>query len=222
MPVSRNQNNRSVPAGPGRPKDDRKAAAILEAAGNLFIRHGLSRVTMDTVAREAGVSKLTVYNHFGNKDQLFETVIRSKCESYMRDDLLAEMDGRDPLNELRVLGQAFVNIIYDDEALAMHRTVMSESRNNQKIARLFYRSAPERVFEQMEAYLGNLERFGQYHFPDVHRAADIFFSLFQGDTHMRTALGIDPKPRQAALEKLARDNAALFLKMFATQPRAEG
>ncbi len=215
MPVSRNQKKPTVPTGPGRPKDDLKAAAILEAAGNLFIRYGLSGVTMDTVAREAGVSKLTVYNHFGNKDQLFETVIRSKCESYMRDDLLAEMDGHDPLNELRVVGQAFVNIIYDDEALAMHRTVMSESRNNRKIARLFYKSAPKRVFEQMEAYLRKLEQSGQYRFPDVHRAADIFFSLFQGDTHMRTALGIDPQPRQADLKKLVRTNAALFLKMFA-------
>ena len=67
----------------------------------------------------------------------------------------------------------------------------------------------------MEAYLGKLERFGPYRFPDVHRAADIFFSLFQGDTHMRTALGIAPKPTKAALKKMARDNAALFLKMFA-------
>ncbi len=215
MPASQNQKKHAAPPGPGRPKDDLKSAAILKAAGELFIHHGLSGVTMGTIAREAGVSKLTVYNHFGNKDQLFETVIRSKCENYMGDDLFAEMDGHDPLNELRVFGQAFVNIIYNDEALAMHRTVMSESRNNRKIAALFYKSGPERVFRQLEAYLGKLERSGQCRFPDIHRAADIFFSLFQGDTHMRTALGIDPQPRQADLKNLVRSNAALFLKMFA-------
>ena len=50
----------------GRPKDDQKAYAILEAAGTLFLKNGMMGTTMDEIAQAAGVSKLTVYNHFGN------------------------------------------------------------------------------------------------------------------------------------------------------------
>ena len=50
--------------GPGRPKDQAKRLAILEAAKTLFMRNGYEGSSMDAIAAEAGVSKLTVYNHF--------------------------------------------------------------------------------------------------------------------------------------------------------------
>ena len=62
------------PAGPGRPKDPGKRAAILDAAKRMFVSHGFERVSMDQIAAEAGVSKLTVYSHFGDKDRLFARV----------------------------------------------------------------------------------------------------------------------------------------------------
>ena len=33
------------------------------------------------IAKEAGVSKQTVYSHFGNKDELFTAAIEQKCVS---------------------------------------------------------------------------------------------------------------------------------------------
>ena len=59
------------PAGPGRPKDLGKRAAILDAAKRLFLVQGFTGVSMDQIAAEAGVSKLTVYSHFGDKESLF-------------------------------------------------------------------------------------------------------------------------------------------------------
>jgi AcrR family transcriptional regulator len=44
---------------------------ILSAAIAVFFRHGLGRVTMEDVAREAGVSRQTVYTRFGSKERLF-------------------------------------------------------------------------------------------------------------------------------------------------------
>ncbi len=55
-------------AGPGRPKDLGKRASILEAAKRLFIEQGYLGVSMDQIAAAAGVSKLTVYSHFGDKE----------------------------------------------------------------------------------------------------------------------------------------------------------
>ena len=70
-------------AGPGRPKDMGKRAAILEAAKRMFTQHGFDGASMDQIAAEAGVSKLTVYSHFGDKDTLFTEAVERYCEQQM-------------------------------------------------------------------------------------------------------------------------------------------
>jgi AcrR family transcriptional regulator len=59
---------RRVPA--PRPERDRQGD-IVSAAIAVFFRYGLHRVTMEDIAREAGVSRQTVYARFGNKERLF-------------------------------------------------------------------------------------------------------------------------------------------------------
>ncbi|HWM88191.1 MAG TPA: helix-turn-helix domain-containing protein [Kofleriaceae bacterium] len=56
------------------PRDTRDE--ILSAAIAVFFRHGLHRVTVEDVAREAGVSRQTVYTRFGNKEKLFVAAAR--------------------------------------------------------------------------------------------------------------------------------------------------
>ena len=75
------------PASPGRPKDLGKRAAILEAAKQLFSDQGFNGASMDQIAAEAGVSKLTVYSHFGDKEALFTAAVRAKCDEMLPDDL---------------------------------------------------------------------------------------------------------------------------------------
>jgi AcrR family transcriptional regulator len=48
---------------------------ILIAAGELLIRHGYQRITMEDVARHAGVGTGTLYLHWKTKEMLFETVL---------------------------------------------------------------------------------------------------------------------------------------------------
>jgi len=169
--------------GPGRPKDESKSQAIMDAAGKLFMSKGMAHVTMDDIAAEAGVSKLTIYNHMGTKEELFETMLRNRCESHMNEALFEGLDCQDVRADLEKIGHGFIDIIYSPEALAMHRTVMSEARNGQEIPTLFYNTAPQRVFDYLEKYLARLEKNSMFKFSDKRRAADIFFSLFQGDTH---------------------------------------
>src|SRR5678815_5350543 len=75
---------------PGRPKDLGKGAAILEAAKRMFITHGFDGVSMDQIAAEASVSKLTVYSHFGDKETLFAAAVKSHCEQGLPDTLFAD------------------------------------------------------------------------------------------------------------------------------------
>lgn len=54
---------------------EQKRLHILDAAEQLFYDKGVTHTSMDEVAKTAGVSKRTVYNHFDTKDALFSAII---------------------------------------------------------------------------------------------------------------------------------------------------
>ncbi len=62
----------------------RKHDAIAGAALVLFVRDGYERTSVDAIAAEAGVSKRTVYSHYGDKENLFLLVLRETYDT-MRD-----------------------------------------------------------------------------------------------------------------------------------------
>lgn len=55
---------------------DKKRLQILDAAEQLFYDFGVEQTSMDQLAQVAGVSKRTVYNHFANKEELFQAIMR--------------------------------------------------------------------------------------------------------------------------------------------------
>src|SRR5215467_4416620 len=64
-----------------RRRSARKRRAILEAAGAAFLEHGYRGTSMDAVAAAAGVSKQTVYQHFGDKQRLFRELIEATVQA---------------------------------------------------------------------------------------------------------------------------------------------
>lgn len=54
----------------GRPRSERARTAIVAAAAELLLQHGLAGVTMDAVAERAGVSKATIYRWWPSKELL--------------------------------------------------------------------------------------------------------------------------------------------------------
>jgi AcrR family transcriptional regulator len=87
-------------AGPrrGRPRSEKARQAILHAAAELLLSHGLGAVSMDTVAERAGVSKATIYRWWPAKETLALDALENEWAvgatdppdtGTLRDDLLA-------------------------------------------------------------------------------------------------------------------------------------
>jgi AcrR family transcriptional regulator len=68
-----------------RAAEDETAAAIADAALRQFELFGLARSTMDDIARRAGVSRVTVYRRFPNKDALVDAVILRELQRFLAD-----------------------------------------------------------------------------------------------------------------------------------------
>ena len=58
------------------------AERLLEAASELFYREGIGAVGVDTISERAGVSKRTLYNRFGGKDELVAEYLRRRDEKW--------------------------------------------------------------------------------------------------------------------------------------------
>jgi TetR/AcrR family transcriptional repressor of mexJK operon len=201
-------------SGPGRPKDLEKRAAILEAAKRLFPQHGFEGTSMDAVAAEAGVSKLTVYSHFGSKEALFIETIRCNCG-----DLLAwplfEVDVKAPAHDqLMLVARAFFDLMMSDSALGMHRTLVASSQQSPKLAKLFWEAGPLQVQAALARMLDKEVAASQLQITDTRRAASQFFALLKGEQHARMLFGCgQPSPEEA--EAHLQATVDMFLRAYA-------
>jgi TetR/AcrR family transcriptional repressor of mexJK operon len=177
------------PAGPGRPKDLGKRAAILDAAKRLFTLQGFEGVSMDAIAAEAGVSKLTVYSHFGDKNALFAEAVKLHCEQGMPASVLADRPGQPVRTRLTEIATAFFAMIASPEAVAGHRILCSPQVMDTPLPQLFWEAGPRRVQEGLKALLDARVAARELDIPDTALAASQFFTLLKGEPHARLVFG---------------------------------
>ena len=203
------------PPGPGRPKDPGKRAAILDAAKRMFVANGFDGVSMDQIASEAGVSKLTVYSHFGDKESLFAEAVRAHCEAGMPTSLF-EADPAMPLRErLTSIGKAFFAMIMTPEAIAGHRILCSPQVATSAVPQTFWESGPQRMQQGFMALLERRIAAGDLDIADVERAAAQFFTLLKGDQHAKAVFGYSCNRRQDSPDEHVDAVVELFLRAYA-------
>jgi TetR/AcrR family transcriptional regulator, mexJK operon transcriptional repressor len=199
----------------------KKEASILEAAKKSFLARGYGAVSMDAIAREAGVSKATVYAHFAGKEELFGAVIGDECERRFAAFSARELDARDPASSLRILAHRFLDLILSPDALALQRIILGEVTRFPILGDVFWRSGPERNLAQIEAFMKRAAAAGTLLFEDARLAAEQFIGLVRGEIQLRHLLGLDKEADEARIESAAAPAVATFLKAFrpcATEP----
>jgi TetR/AcrR family transcriptional repressor of mexJK operon len=203
------------PIGPGRPKDMEKRAAILEAAKQLFVKQGFEGTSMDAIANKAGVSKLTVYSHYRDKETLFAEAVRSKCDTLMPDELF-QPDLKGPLRkQLLAIARAFFSLITSEDAIAIHRTIIANSRTAPKLADRFWQAGPLKVQEGLESFLRAEVEVGKLDIPDMHRAATQFYCLLKGECYARMEFGCGEPPTAREIDEHLNATVDFFLRAYA-------
>ena len=103
-----------------RTKEDAEATrnALLDAAERVFYDKGVSRASLDDIAREAGATRGAIYWHFKDKVDLFAAMLERvtlPLEQSHREDGV-ELGG-DPVLQLRtMLHDALHAVVHDERA----------------------------------------------------------------------------------------------------------
>jgi AcrR family transcriptional regulator len=199
----------------GRPRDPERYRRILEAARSHFYAHGLERASVDAIAAEAGVSKMTIYSHFGSKEGLFEAEVRDRTERVVGGLAGAEaLDPLQPRKALLAIGEQFLVLAREDEALGQFRSLYGAAGVQPEACRAFYRQGADRLIGDLAAYLRRADAAGTLKVRHPRQAADLFLAMFLGDGHIRGLLMLE-MPDAAENKALLREAVRVFMAGYA-------
>ncbi len=199
-----------------------KAESILAAAKRTFLASGFGTVSMDTIAREAGVSKATVYAHFAGKEELFGAVIGRECGLYFARFSTGELDPVNLRASLAVLGRRYLELVLSPDAIALHRIILGEVTRFPGLGEVFWRAGPERQRLQIEAFLKSAVASGTLSVPDARLAAEQFVSLVRGEIQLRQLLLLEAKAGEAEIDAVVEGAVDTFIRAFERQTDTAG
>lgn len=206
----------------GRPKNLKKRQDILQAAAELFPVKGFASVSMMEIAERAKVSKLTLYSHFNDKEDLFTQSVIDCCEQQLPPSSFQLPANLSLEQALIAIGNGFLELVMDDKAISLHRMMIAQTSIDIQQSELFFKVGPERMLCEMQEFLVKANSSGRLNIEQAEHAAEHFFCLLKGLSHMRVLMGLSKAPDKQAREKHVAEVVTLFIRAFQPeQPIAE-
>ncbi len=194
-----------------------KARQILDAAKRVFMQHGYGAASMDMVAREAGVSKATLYAHYTSKERLFALMVNETCliqSNLLEPGVLDTLDFEEALHQI---GTRFLNLLLSPEALAIHRVVVGEKLRFPELGKALFEFGPSVMLARLSALLTRGIEGAAIPSEDVMLAAQQFIGLLKGELHLRAILHLQTDFSEAQKRRVV--DAAVRVFTAAYPPR---
>ncbi len=158
----------------GTAQDTAKRRQIMNGARAVFVAQGFDGASMGEIARQAGVSKGTLYVYFDSKEALFEAIVEEECPAQAEQVFALDSSDHDVESVLMRLGCAFVRFLSRPGGLSPLRTVISISERMPAIGKRFYEFGPATGIARLRRYLDDQVAAGYLAIEDTELAAAQF------------------------------------------------
>lgn len=200
-----------------------KRAAIVRASLEVFLREGYARTSVDAIAAAAGVSKRTIYDYYGDKEQLFLSTLEETKEAQaavgreLLDRTLGQVD--DIEEALTAFGREFAGAIARSaERAAVMRLTIAEASH---FPGLLAPPSPDNSFQHALAdRLAALAARGLLDVPDPMEAAEFLGLLVTGRVNNRSWFGAVHLD-DAEISRLVDGGVRIFLRAYRASNAAE-
>lgn len=193
----------------------RKFGQVLEGARKVFMADGFEGASVDDIAKQANVSKATLYSYFPDKRLLFMEVANQECARQSQSAIDNIDMSAAPRQVLSQAGRHFLRFITSKFGQQVFRICVAESDRFPEIGRAFYRSGPERMRAEMAEYFtGSIAR-GELKIDDLALAADQFGELCKADLWPRLMFGVIASVTEADIERVVDGAVETFLARYA-------
>lgn len=108
---------------------------ILESALNVFIKNGYNGATTVDIAKEAGISEVTLFRYFNSKKQIFTEAIEPILVTSLKESIVASKD-LDPIKKLKYILKDRIRFISDHHEVI--KLILMENQINPEVANFDY------------------------------------------------------------------------------------
>ncbi|GAA3467812.1 TetR/AcrR family transcriptional regulator [Nonomuraea roseola] len=196
-----------------------KRQAIIDAAATEFLREGYTAASVDAIASLAGVSKPTIYKHFGSKERMFLAVIGGILPKTYAD--LEPCTSK--IAEAADLRAALIDLMTDwgrillrEDIMTLRRLVIGEIDRFPQLGRLWYRVSYDMNTRPLIEALSILHERGALDVPDPALAVQQLVAVAIGVPQLvRT---FDPAS-EVDLDAMVSSGVDVFLARYGPRPR---
>lgn len=164
-------------------KRDTTKKKILEATLKLISQKGYLGATTREIAREAGITEITLFRHFGSKEKLFEEVLKSYTFLPRLKQLIPQLEGLPYEEALMEIGMGFLHTL--KEKSSMVRIMLSEITLYPEKIRLIHERFINDMIDTLSQYFNTLQGKGTLREFSPHIGARAFlgmlFSYFKAE-----------------------------------------
>ena len=195
-------------------QDSRKRRQILDGAYRIFMRQGFDATSMGDIAREAGVSKGTLYVYFDSKERLFHELVREEKERQFPQIFAVDPGETDVRGALTRIGRQFARFTTSPHVVMGMRTVIAMAERMPDIATEFYDSGPRQCAAQLAQYFRMQVAAGRLAIADAELAAVQFLELTQASLTRPLLFGVKVQPSEAQIDAVVDSAVEMFLAAY--------
>jgi AcrR family transcriptional regulator len=126
---------------------------ILQAALAVFLEVGFERANLEKIAAQAGVTKPTVYSHFGSKIGLLQAVAEQQARQALTQFSPSLKSTGDVRGDLTGFAKSFLTNTLHPEAIRMHRFAMVEAMTHPELVAPLLNAGPQKLAEVLQKFL---------------------------------------------------------------------
>jgi AcrR family transcriptional regulator len=191
-----------------------KSEAILDAFIEVMAERGLSASSMEEVARRAGVSKQTIYNHYGSKAELARAMSERRA-SVVAETLETPGAVERPEETLAAYARMLLSVAVNAHSMAIYRMAMTAATTLPDVARAIYEAGPKASRARLADYLRLENAAGRLSCPDPQQAAEFFGGMVLGPYQTASLLGVEFDLTEAEIDRVAEEAAQRFMRAYA-------
>ncbi len=195
----------------------RKFIQVLEGARKVFLRDGFEGASVDDVAREARVSKATLYSYFPDKRLMFAEVFRAELTRECN-EAGKQLDMNQPPEVLipqavRLIAQHLVS----DFGLRTFRVAVGESARFPKLAQEYYTTGPDQLRRKLVPFFRRCVDEGTLVMDDPELAAEQLLELASASIHDRAVFLGSTAVDDAAMRRTCEGAVRVFMTCYGPQ-----
>jgi len=192
--------------------DVAKSEAILDAALEVLGERGLA-APMEEIARRAGVSKQTIYNHFGSKPDLIRAIIDRRVDEITA-PLITPGAEEYPEEALAAFGRVMLEAVLLPRGASLMRMIVQSAPDVPDLARVFYLGGPVTSRRRLAQFLEMETAGGRMAVDDPALAAEFFAGMVLGSYQIANLLGLNQELDLVEADRVAREAARRFMRAY--------